>query len=200
MWVHHVRRLPEADTDCVRGVRVTREARTLVDLCEVCSRRQVAQALDGALRKGVVRLDQLRQLVDGRPRGHKGTRLMRELLAARDGSDERTKSELETRFIHLVREAGLPEPLVNVALRDPDGSYVAEPDARWDAAGLVVFLDGWQFHSLRPEFKMDRSQANQLTRRGWRVLRYTWDDVMEDGARVVAELRTFVRPGLAVPT
>ena len=37
-------------------------------------------------------------------------------------------------------------------------------------------------------FQRDRTKSNELVRRGWTVLRFTWTDLVERPARVVATI------------
>lgn len=186
---HRVTDLPEADLTRVRGIRVTREARTLLDLSEVAPGKLVARALDDALRRRLVRHAQLTELLEARSPRRKGTRIIRELLRERAPEDERAASELESRFLRLLRRHKLPRPRVNVDVRDERGHFIARPDFLYEVEQVAIFLDGLAYHSNRQEFEKDRRQGNELVRRGWTVLRYTWARVERDEAAVVAELR-----------
>lgn len=47
--------------------------------------------------------------------------------------------------------------------------------------GLALELDGWQWHAKHLEdFKRDRRRQNLLVTHGWRVLRFTAEDVKKD--------------------
>jgi len=59
----------------------------------------------------------------------------------------------------------------------------AFPDRR-----LAIELDGYGPHAHR--FQRDRSRQNGLVLMGWTVLRFTWADVVERPAYVVAALTT----------
>lgn len=50
-------------------------------------------------------------------------------------------------------------------------------------------LDGLRFHSLLAQRRRDRARQNDLVMAGYRVLRYTWQDVVKQPQRVVAEIR-----------
>ena len=52
-------------------------------------------------------------------------------------------------------------------------------------ARLVVEADGFAFHSDRAAYRKDRERLNALERLGWRVLRFTWEDVRGRPAYVV---------------
>ena len=93
-----------------------------------------------------------------------------------------TRSALERRFLDLVREAGLPRPLVNEAI----GPYLV--DFVWPPERVVVETDGWAAHGHRAAFERDHARDADLAARGWLVLRFTWRQVYDAPARVVAQL------------
>ncbi len=187
--VHRVKALALDDVMKIRGIPVTREARTLFDLADVLPERLVAAALDDAVRRKQVRLGLLARMLAERPPRRRGTRVMRALLRERAPEDARAVSELETRFLRLARRAGLPPGLINVDLHDERGGFIARPDVQYPDRRIAVFLDGHAFHSARPAFEKDRRQANALGARGWTVLRFTWGRVETEADEVVQELR-----------
>lgn len=62
---------------------------------------------------------------------------------------------------------------------------VLEPAGRVDSLldHLVVELDGYEFHADRQRFAEDRRRDTELARRGFTVLRFTWDQVVHHRAR-----------------
>ena len=72
-----------------------------------------------------------------------------------------------------MREAGLPEPLVNQSLTAPDHPRL-EVDFYWPTYHLVVELDCYETHRTRAAFERDRARDAALTAAGQRVLRFTW--------------------------
>jgi hypothetical protein len=99
----------------------------------------------------------------------------------------RTLSILEERFFALVHQAGLPLPEVNAFVV---GLMV---DCLWREARLIVELDGHGTHAHPAAIERDRHREMKLRRAGYRVLRYTWQQVTREGALVVAELRAELR-------
>jgi hypothetical protein len=84
-----------------------------------------------------------------RTKGHRGRA---KVLAALEIYDERpvfTRSDLEKRFLEVVREAGLPAPSMNC--------FVAgyEIDAWWESARFGVELDIYETHGSRLSFEED---------------------------------------------
>jgi very-short-patch-repair endonuclease len=54
-----------------------------------------------------------------------------------------------------------------------------EVDFLWRDQGLVVEVDGFQFHSKRHAFERDRRRDAELQGAGLRVLRVTWRQVVD---------------------
>ncbi len=199
--VHRSSDLGPLDTTTVRDVPVTQPGRTLLDLCELEPAWKVARALDDALRRRLVRYETLVRLASERGQGHRGARMMRDLLAERGPEDARAVSELETRFLRLLRRAKLPmPPLINIAHHDEQGDYLAKPDFAWRRPRLAVFLDGRQFHGDAKAFENDRGQSNALADRGWHVRRYTWRQVNDEEASIARALRQLLRPNAPAAT
>ena len=89
----------------------------------------------------------------------------------------------------LLALSALPMPETQVVLRDRDGTFVARVDFAWRAPRLVVEADGFAFHSDREAYRRDRERLKALERLGWRVLRFTWEDVRSRPDHVVTTVR-----------
>ena len=182
--VHRTRRLTDDDVTEHEGIPVTTVARTLVDLAEVLGPRQ--------LRRAVHEADVLRLLdadavwaaaarVSGRRRSKRLLRLL--------GGPPPKGNELERRFLELCELAGLPRPEHNVLVG------VFEVDFIWRDARLVVETDGARVHDTRQKFEDDRRRDAELTAAGYRVVRFTWRQITEEPAVVIAVLRRLIGEG-----
>jgi very-short-patch-repair endonuclease len=87
-------------------------------------------------------------------------------------------------LLELVREAGLPLPVVNARI----AGY--EVDFHWPAARLIVETDGRETHDTPHQFEEDRRRDLALSLAGWRVVRLTWRQVTREPETVVALLRS----------
>lgn len=173
---HRARRLCPADLTRLHGIPVTSLPRTLLDLAEG-EGRELRRALDEADRLGLLRLDELEAAIARNP-GRRGIRPLRALIADYAGPTL-TRSELEDRFLDLLREEGLPPPLVNATVAG------IEVDAYWPRAGLVVELDGYDFHAGRRAFERDREREAAIREAGLDLLRFSWRQVTADPVRVL---------------
>jgi very-short-patch-repair endonuclease len=106
--------------------------------------------------------------------------------------DDLTRSELERMFITLCRRHRLPQPEVNVQV----GPY--EVDFLWRDRGLIVETDGFRHHSDRAAFERDRARDARLQSMGFRVLRFTYRQVVERFP-VVAALRPLLAQSALTP-
>ena len=98
----------------------------------------------------------------------------------------RTRSELEHRFLRLCHRHRLPIPETNT----PIGGFVV--DFLWRGPALIAETDGYQYHRGRQAFEDDRARDVELRLLGYEVVRFTYRQVLDDPARVVAVLRAFI--------
>ncbi len=103
-----------------------------------------------------------------------------------NGDEPVTLSGLESRFLELLEEAGLPLPSTN----KPAGAH--RVDCRWPEDKLTVELDSYRFHNSRHAWEADRRRERAAYARGDDFRRYTWGDVFERPGATLAELRTLL--------
>jgi very-short-patch-repair endonuclease len=179
--VHQARSLDARDTTTHEGIPTTTIARTLLDLAATVRADRLERALAQAER---LQLYDHRAITDviARTNGHRGTGALARATAQ---EPKLTRSELEARFLALARTAGLTEPEVNSSLAALDHK-ANEVDFYFPAHHLVVETDGWETHKTRAAFKSDRRKDAALTAAGYRVMRFTYDDVVYEPDTVVA--------------
>ena len=189
--VHRSRTLTPADITTVDGIPCTTVARTLLDLAAVTPRRSTERAIEQAEVQGV--LDYRATVAQlERNRSTRGAKRLRAALADHAG-DAPTESELEERFLALCRQAGLPLPERQVHINPDDGEPALRVDFAWRAQRLVVETDGGKYHRTRAKFESDRRKDQRLALAGWRVLRITWRQLIDEPARIVETIRKLLR-------
>jgi very-short-patch-repair endonuclease/predicted transcriptional regulator of viral defense system len=170
------------------GIPVTTVARTIFDLASVTNDRQVERAVNEAellrLWDGVG----LSELVERFPRTRGASRARRALERRRETGTTMTRSDLEERFLALVRDLSLPSPEVNAPLRVSGHDY--EIDFLWRAQRLAVELDGRETHGTARAFEEDRERDRILTAAGWRPVRFTWRQMHRVGGELPVLLGT----------
>ena len=108
--------------------------------------------------------EELRSALDGAA-GQPGVRALRTVLDRRTFT--LTDSELERRFLRIVRDLGLAQPATGVWV---NGFKV---DFHWPDLGLVVETDGLRFHRTPAEQARDRIRDQRHTAAGLTPLRFT---------------------------
>jgi very-short-patch-repair endonuclease len=187
--VHVASRIAACDVSAVDGIPTTNVSRTLLDLGAVTEEEVVEVALDDALRRGMTSISRLRwRLEELSANGRRGVGALRRLLDARDPKKAPPESVLEARLIRLLQRARLPEPTRQFEIRE-QGKLLARVDLAYPDFCLAIEADGYRYHSGRVAWQRDLERRNLLTSRGWRVIHVTWNDVVNNGEKVVGEIR-----------
>lgn len=92
-------------------------------------------------------------------------------------------SALRTLLRLLLAGSGL-RPRSQVSIED-----VGRVDFLFEDERVVVEADGFAFHADRASFRTDRRRGNALQARGFRVLRFSWEDVRFRPEMVVTLVR-----------
>jgi very-short-patch-repair endonuclease len=172
-------RIDPLDRATCRGIPVTAVPRTLTDLAADLSLDALARACHEAGVRYRTTPAQVAAVLERRPRLRGGAKLRLVL----SGDARVTLSALERRFLELLVAHGLPLPRTN----RPAGAH--HVDCRWPERRLTVELDSYRFHHSRWAWEQDRRRERDARARGDDVRRYTWADVFEEPAQMLAELR-----------
>ena len=169
----------------VSGVPVTTLARTVLDVARSEALSAAVVAADSALAADP-RLDLVGELL--RCSGWPGYRQAAFVVRFADG---RAESALESLARLLWHESGLPPPKVqaDIAVR---GRFLARVDFLWPAAKLVVEVDGMGKYAEPGELAREKRRQNALVRAGYRLLRFTWADVVHRPAATAATVRAML--------
>jgi very-short-patch-repair endonuclease len=155
-----------------RKIPLTTVARTLVDLSGYFSVAQLGRMADRALRKGTLRLDDLRKCVAGlAPAPGRHPSKVHRVLRRRLRGYEPGESDLEMLFVRGLVAAGLPEPVLQHRLTL--GRRRCRIDLSYPDSKIAIEVDSWEYHGTRSAFDDDRARADDLVVAGWRVLRFT---------------------------
>ena len=181
------------DLDRIRAVRrdgitVTPVDRSILDLGAVTGRRMVQLAVDNARRRQLTTWDRLLDtLVVHARRGRDGVGTLRAVLDDHFGEVVVTDSGFERLVISVLRDAGLPMPVLQHEVCVNGRTFrldLAYPDAR-----VAIELDG-SVHLERQVWEADHARQNALILAGWTLLRFTWLDYTERRPQMVTEIRT----------
>lgn len=188
--VHGTTTLDERDVELIAAIPCTSLARTLLDIAETSTRREVERACDRAEVQQLLDMAAIDDVLQ-RAAGRRGAPMLTAVLREHRVGATVTRSELEELFLACCRKAGRPPDGVNAWIPFPDGGG-AEADFLWRAQRLVAEVDGRGVHTTRRAFEADRRRDQRLTLLGWRVVRFTWRQVVFDPAIVRDTLRALL--------
>ena len=189
---HWARTIHPDDRDEVDGIPVTSLARTYLDLAEILSLPRLIEALEAGERQNKLDVGAIRALIARSP-GRRGIPPLTDALDQVADDAPWLQSEVERAFRELIRSHSLPEPQYNVYA---EGELA---DAVWADDRLVAEVDGWAFHRGKRSFADDRRRDRKLVKAGWRVVRFTADEVSYGPDAVAAELSGLLWPGAPWP-
>jgi hypothetical protein len=188
----------EAVPHVMRGVlgleplRVPTAVETVLQCAATLSLAEGVVIADSALRQKAVTRRQLIRGAEGWYR-RPGIRKIRNVLRLADG---RSESVLESLMRVLLVTAGLPTPELQYVIRD-GRAFLARVDLCWPLLRLVVETDGRTWHDPEDRRLADRRRDNALERLSWRVLRFTWAEVVHQPDYVLAHVRDCLRGWMA---
>ena len=166
---HHVRSLDPRDIVLRNGVPVTTVPRTLVDLSDVLTKFQLANVVHEAAFRRLFNLEATRSAM-ARANGRHHLDVLDRAIDLHLSGSAGTKSDLEDTFLALLARGAVAEPLVNTHLLNE------EVDFHWPDSRLVVEVDG-HGHNRPPTKEHDIRRDAKLTEAGWKVLRFSGDDI-----------------------
>jgi very-short-patch-repair endonuclease len=169
--LHRSPTLGPRDVTTVRGVPVTRPARTIIDLARTLTADDLEPIVDLADARSLVNFQDLRAA--------KPTSLKAVLL---NYAPAPTRSELERRFLRLCKKHRIDPPETNTRIEGLEVDFV------WRDRRLIVEVDGYAYHRSPGAFERDRERDVRLEMAGWRVLRFTWRQVTQRGGWVAAAI------------
>ncbi|WKX68914.1 type IV toxin-antitoxin system AbiEi family antitoxin domain-containing protein [Streptomyces sp. XD-27] len=171
--VHHTSVPPEARM-LLDGIPLTSPARTCADLLLALSREEAVSALDSALHQRLL-AEADRRTVLAHLSGRRGAPQARARVPL---ADARAESPLETRIRLICLDGGLPPPVLQWRIRDPQQGWQFRIDLGWPDLLVGVEADGRSPHSAPAALYQDRFRQNRLAVLvpGLTLFRFTWAD------------------------
>ncbi len=188
--VHSAATLLPRDTITIDNIPTTTLARTLLDVAEDASRREVERALDAAEQRRALDMNAIGDVL-ARAAGRRGAALLTRVLDEHALGCTITRNDLEEAFLRICRSTGQAPDAVNAWIAFPDGGG-AEADFLWRAQRLIVEVDGRDVHTTRRAFEADRRRDQRLATLGYRVIRFTWRQVIHERHDVASILRALL--------
>lgn len=197
--VHSTTRLTGDDVTDVEGIPVTTPRRTLLDLAGRLRPERVENLCDDLLRRRLLRLEDLHELVDSLPRrgGLPRQAVLRRIAEERPLAIAVPESRLERRFEEILADAGATPFERQVDLGDADG-WIGRVDYVDRACALVVEVQSETYHSSLTDRRRDADRFDRLRRSGWSVLELTEREIWRVPRQVLAKVSNARRPGRRV--
>lgn len=181
----HSRPLGLGEVERHGATPVTTTARTLADLAAALDRLDAVWALDDAVRRQLCTEPEVLAVIE-RWRGGAGCLRARLRVGEADGAAE---SFLETAGRLALSDRAVPLPVPQYELRAPNGIVVARLDGAYLREKVALEYDGADPHGLPEAVFRDRWRQNRLPELDWKILRFTWWDVMRDPDRFAEKVR-----------
>ncbi len=163
---------------------VTSPVRTVIDCCLDLPFDEALAVFDSSWRDGLKpREVQLAALALPR-------RSRDRVLAVARAADARSANPFESVLRAIALEVRGLRLQPQFEVRGP--GFYARVDLADELLRLVVEAESWTFHSGRKAFDRDCRRYNALVVDRWRVVRFTWEQVMFDPEYVKAVLQSLV--------
>jgi len=185
--VHNGATLTPADVTVIDNIPCTSLARTLLDVAEDATGRELERALDVAEQRQILDMRAIDDVL-AHANGRRGAKLLRAVIGEHHVGNTLTRNDLEEAFLSIARAAQCPPDAVNQWIAFPDGGG-AEADFLYRQQRLIAEADGRDPHTIRKAFNSDRRRDQRLMLLGWRVVRFTWQQITTQPAEVAATLR-----------
>ncbi|MET0903162.1 MAG: hypothetical protein ABWZ52_07975 [Acidimicrobiales bacterium] len=193
---HEPTALPPHHIVTLEGIPTQVPARALFDIAGTRRRgaelpwwiermgRMVDNAWSARLVSGATMHDMLDDLAQ---RGRPGIRVMRQVLATRGRDYVPPASNLESRVIRLMEEAGLPPMRRQVDTGDSAG-WIGRVDLRDEELPLIAEIQSERFHTSLIDKQLDEHRISRLERAGFVVVELIEWDVWHRPRSVIADL------------
>jgi hypothetical protein len=174
------------EIDEIDGIPITSIARTLIDVAETEAEHRLHKAIDATFDLQIYDHKDMLRTLAAHPNRH-GTRRVTKALASHEAGAYRGESPYEDLLQPLLVTYGLPLPQTQVHINLPDGTPI-RADAVYVEHRLVIELDD-QSHFNERRARHDRRRDALLNAMGYRVLRFTYEQLIHEPAMVAAAIR-----------
>lgn len=166
------------------GLPITTRRCTALDYLGRLRPHSARSFADRALQQGWIDREAIAVRLVNNP-GRIGNPTLRQIL-----TESATNAAAESeRVLHgLLARAGIAGWTANYPLYVA-GVQVAVLDVAIVARRVAIEVDGWAHHHDVERFQRDRSRQNAIVNAGWRVLRFTWADLVGRPEYVVLTIR-----------
>lgn len=180
--VHESLAFDLAEPTVRNGIPVTGVARTILDCAPQFE--QPIRLLDDALRQRIVTWEELWRCYLAHNVIGRNVRPFRRILIERDGNTP-PGGDFARRMADMLTGAGLPMPVFEHRVVIDGHEYFL--DLAWPTRMVTIECNDGGSHDTPKAFRRDPMKRNRCEQAGWRYLEYTWWDMVDDSAEVVAQ-------------
>ncbi len=192
----HVTDLSSLPTTTRCGIQTAPLEVTVASMANQLTRRELDELVDDVLRNRRTTWPRIAAVFESFARPSRpGAVLLRAVLADRSSEDAVPLSAWSRDFANKLVESGLRMPDLEWRVTGRAGSLIAQVDLAYPALRYAIELDSVAFHHNRIAFHVDRDRDARLTRAGWRVSRFTWQQYVDDWPLVVETVRAVLTAG-----
>jgi hypothetical protein len=164
-----------------QGIPITGVARTILD-CAPMFEKPI-RLLDDALRRRIVTWDELWGCYLSHNVVGRNVRPFRTILLERDGNTP-PGGDFAPRMADMLTGAGLPKPVFEYPVVVDGHEYYL--DLAWPDRMVAVECNDAGSHDTPRAFRRDPMKRNRCEAAGWVYLEFTWWDMVDNAAEVVA--------------
>ncbi len=180
--VHRPRSLERRDITTQLGIRVTRPARTMLDIASRRNATEFKRDVNNALHSPYLKKGMIVDAIERHPHHPAAPRLA--YFVTTEGGP--TLSDWEDKLPAFCTAQRLPQPVMAI----PKAGHT--PDASWPDLGIVIELDSWEFHDTRFDFETDHARDLDYAAADLLPVRITWELMIHLPERTGEQLRKVV--------
>ena len=182
--VHHVGDL--GPTSRRKGIPVTDQYRTILDLAGLVDVPTLEAALDSGLRARILHIPLLQRSIECST-GRRGIRKLKRLVDERTQSLGLTRSKLEALVSDFLRRHGIHGGRRNYDLV-VDGKFIACLDVAWPELKIGIEVDGRRWHMGHAFWERDSARYAEITSHDWRILPVTSGQLRHRGVEFARQV------------
>lgn len=102
-------------------------------------------------------------------------------------------SRFEAAFVEdVIKKHNLPLPRFQYVIKDREGKAIARADFAYPQKKIVVFIDGYTYHSRKTVWERDLRQRRELQVMGWKVVSFSFNETTMDPEACATLLKKFL--------
>ena len=173
-----------------KGIPVTDQYRTLIDLAGLVDPPLLEAALDSGLRRRLVHIPLVREEI-ARSAKRRGIAQLKMLLNEREAATNLTRSTLEALLSDFIRTHGIPPGRRNYDLI-LDGTFIACLDVAWPELKVGIEVDSRRHHMGHAAWERDAARYSKVVSFDWRILTVTSGQLRRKSEEFAAQVLRLV--------